>query len=160
ALQDWFGYCLTPDTSQQKILMLVGPKRSGKGTIARILTQLIGPANVCAPTLGSLGTNFGLAPLLNKTVAILRDTRLRGRTDRAVGVERMVSVRGEDAQTVDRKHLSHVTTPLPVRFIILTNELPKLNDSSGALVGRLIVLRLTRDWFGSEDTQLTKRLLG
>ena len=33
-LQEWFGYCLTPDTSQHKILLLVGPPRSGKGTIA------------------------------------------------------------------------------------------------------------------------------
>ena len=30
-LQEWFGYCLLPDTRQQKILMLVGPKRWGKG---------------------------------------------------------------------------------------------------------------------------------
>ena len=29
-LQEWFGYCLTLDTRQQKILMIVGPKRSGK----------------------------------------------------------------------------------------------------------------------------------
>ena len=36
-LQEWFGYCLTLDTRQQKILMMVGPKRSGKGTIARVL---------------------------------------------------------------------------------------------------------------------------
>ena len=33
------------DTSQQKALMLVGPKRSGKGTIARILEAVIGPHN-------------------------------------------------------------------------------------------------------------------
>jgi hypothetical protein len=34
-LQDWFGYTLSPDTSQQKMLMIVGPTRSGKGTIGR-----------------------------------------------------------------------------------------------------------------------------
>jgi putative DNA primase/helicase len=28
-LQEWFGYCLTPDTSHHKLLMLVGPPRSG-----------------------------------------------------------------------------------------------------------------------------------
>ena len=35
-LQEWFGYLLTADTSQQKILFLVGPKRSGKGTLRRL----------------------------------------------------------------------------------------------------------------------------
>ena len=37
-LQEWCGYCLTGNTSLQKMLFLVGPRRSGKGTIARVLT--------------------------------------------------------------------------------------------------------------------------
>ena len=52
-LQEWFGYLLTPDTRQQKIFMLIGPPRSGKGTIARVLESLIGRANVAGPTLAS-----------------------------------------------------------------------------------------------------------
>ena len=55
-----------------------------------------------------------------------------------VVVERLLSISGEDAQTVDRKNLSQVTCKLPVRFAILTNELPRLNDASGALVGRIL----------------------
>ena len=53
-LQEWFGYLLTPDTRQQKILMMVGPKRSGRGTIARVLKALVGENNVVNPTLGTL----------------------------------------------------------------------------------------------------------
>ena len=70
-----------PDTRQQKILMLVGPKRSGKGTIAKVLAQLIGLKNVCAPTLASLGMNFGLWPLVGKSLAIIADARLSNRSD-------------------------------------------------------------------------------
>ena len=51
-LQEWFGYLLTPDTRQQKILMMVGPKRSGRGTIARVLKALAGSSTVVNPTLG------------------------------------------------------------------------------------------------------------
>ena len=40
ALQEWIGYLLTADTRQQKIAMIVGPKRSGKGTIARVFALL------------------------------------------------------------------------------------------------------------------------
>jgi putative DNA primase/helicase len=50
-LQEWFGYCLLPETRQQKMLLLVGPKRSGKGTIARVLKGLVGENNVAGPTL-------------------------------------------------------------------------------------------------------------
>src|SRR5205823_4427329 len=36
-LREWAGYLLTYDTRQQKMLLLIGPTRSGKGTIARVL---------------------------------------------------------------------------------------------------------------------------
>ena len=158
-LQEWFGYLLTPDTRQQKILLLVGPKRSGKGTIARVIRGLIGADNIAGPTLSSLGTNFGLWPLLGKTVAMIQDARLSGRTDAAAVAERLLSISGEDALTIDRKNLPPVTARLTARFMLLSNELPKLNDSSGALPGRMILLRLTQSWFGKEDTALTDRLL-
>jgi putative DNA primase/helicase len=158
-LQDWFGYCLTADTRQQKILALIGPKRSGKSTIARILRGLVGIENTCGPTLGSLATNFGLWPLLGKSVGIIADARLSGRTDAATVTERLLSISGEDAQTVDRKHLAPVTTTLPTRLVIISNELPRLTDPSGALVGRFVLLSLTKSWYGQEDTKLTDRLL-
>lgn len=157
ALQDWFGYCLVPDTSQQKILLLVGPRRSGKGTIGRVLTQLVGPGNVAAPTTGSLAGAFGLQPLLGKSLAIVSDARFGGDGVGTV-VERLLSVSGEDNITVDRKFLGAVHTKLPTRFIILTNELPRLNDASTALAGRFIVLKLTRSFYGREDVGLTERL--
>ena len=40
----------------------------------------------------------------------------------------------------------------------MSNELPRLGDASGALAGRLILLRLTRSWFGKEDPRLFDRL--
>ena len=160
-LQEWFGYSQLPDTAQQKILLVVGPKRSGKGTIARVLRALIGPNNVAGPTLSSLGTNFGLWPLLGKTVAIVSDARLSGgHRDQDVIVERLLSISGEDALTVDRKNMEPVTGKLACRFTILTNELPRLGDSSGALPSRFLMLHTPRSWYGQEDHGLTDRLLG
>jgi putative DNA primase/helicase len=159
ALQEWMGYLLTADTRQQKMLLLIGPKRGGKGTIARVIRALVGPDNVAGPTLATLGTNFGLWPLLGKSVAMISDARLSGRSDLAAVTERLLSVSGEDALTVDRKNLAPVTVKIPARFMILTNELPRLNDASGALAGRMILLRLTQSWEGREDINLTDRLL-
>jgi putative DNA primase/helicase len=158
-LQEWIGYCLLPDTGQQKILLIVGPRRSGKGTIARVLRGLVGERSYVSPTLASLGTPFGLWPLLGKSVAVISDARMSGRTDAAVVAERLLSISGEDAQTVDRKFLPPVTSRLPVRFMVLTNELPRLGDASGALAGRFLVLRLLKSFYGAEDTALTGRLL-
>ena len=159
ALQELFGYFLSPDTSQQKIGLIVGPKRSGKGTIARVLTAMLGASNVCGPTLGSLAMDFGLQPLVNKRLAIISDARLGHRSDQARIVETLLSISGEDVLTVHRKYLTEWTGKLPTRFLILTNELPRLNDTSGALAGRFILLCLTRSWFGEEDIRLTEKLL-
>jgi putative DNA primase/helicase len=159
ALQDWFGYALSPDTSQQKIMFVVGPRRSGKGTIARVLTALIGRDSVANPTLASLQTPFGLAPLIGKPLAFITDARLGGRSDQAAITERLLSISGEDALTIDRKFMPAWTGRLSTRFTILTNELPRISDTSGALVGRLVVLVLMQSFYGREDPALTARLL-
>ena len=158
-LQDWMGYCLTSDTRQQKILLLVGPRRSGKGTIARVLTRLVGAGNVAGPTTSGLARPFGLQPLIDKSLAIVSDARFNGENI-AIVVERLLCISGEDALTIDRKFLSSVTMKLATRFMFLTNELPRLNDASTALAGRFLVLRLTHSFYDQEDTGLTQRLLG
>ncbi|HBJ38829.1 MAG TPA: hypothetical protein DDZ51_29600 [Planctomycetaceae bacterium] len=157
-LRQWFGYCLTPDTRMHKILLAVGPPRSGKGTFARVLTSLIGKENTCSPTLAGLATNFGISPLLGKTLAIVGDARLSGRVDVSATTERLLSISGEDLQTIDRKHREPVTTQLRTRFMILSNELPRLNDSSGALANRLLILKFTRSFLGNEDLSLQAAL--
>src|SRR5262249_8683066 len=41
-LAEVMGYMLEGGTEQQKLFMLIGPKRSGKGTVGRVLTGLLG----------------------------------------------------------------------------------------------------------------------
>ena len=157
-LQEWFGYCLTLDTRQQKMLLLVGPPRSGKGTLARVLTAMVGAANVCGPTLSGLATNFGLWSLRFKQLAIVSDARLSGRTDQAVVTERLLAISGEDAITIDIKNKPPVTERLSTRLMVISNELPRLADASGALANRFIVLTLNESFLGREDTSLGDKL--
>jgi putative DNA primase/helicase len=158
-LQELLGYLISGDRRQQKVFLLIGPPRSGKGTIARVMGALLGAENVAGPTLGSLASNFGLALLIGKSVAIVSDARLSGRSDPAAIAERLLSVSGEDAITIDRKHREHWTGTLPTRFVILTNELPRIADASGALASRFVVLTFTQSFLGREDLGLTARLL-
>lgn len=158
-LQEMFGYILGGDTRLQKMFLLVGPKRAGKGTISRVLAGLLGAHNVAAPTLAGLSTNFGLAPLVGKPLALISDARLSMKADHQIVVERLLSISGEDALTIDRKYREPWTGPLPTRFLICTNELPRLSDSSGALSSRFVALVLTRSFFGEEHPALTEDLL-
>lgn len=157
-LQEYFGYCLLADTRHQKALLMVGPRRSGKGTIGRVLRKLVGESNVASPTVASLAQNFGLQPLVGKTVAIVSDARFSGDNITSV-VERLLCVIGEDAITIDRKYLVPITQKLAVRFVFMTNELPRFADSSAALAGRFLILQLRRSFYGQENTRLTEELL-
>ena len=103
--------------------------------------------------------NFGLQELIGKPVAVISDARLSGRSDAAVIAERLLSISGEDCLTIDRKHRDPWTGTLPTRFLILTNELPRIADSSGALASRFVILMLTKSFLGREDHQLLARLV-
>lgn len=158
AIQEWMGYLLTQDTRYQKMLLIVGPPRAGKGTIARILEALLGPNNVAGPTLGSLNTEFGLQPLLNKTLIIFSDVRIENMKSYNATVERLLSISGEDLLTINRKYQIPITVRLPAKIIMMSNELPDLTDSSGALANRYLVLNLKTSWLNREDTDLFEKL--
>jgi putative DNA primase/helicase len=155
-LQEYFGYILSGRLDMQKALLLVGPIRSGKGTIERVMTALMGH-NIASPTLAGLNTNFGLSPLIGKPLAFVTDARL-GNTPSHVVVERLLSITGEDWLTIDRKYREPWTGKLPTRFVILSNELPKFRDSSGAIATRLLILKMTESFLGREDHELDVKL--
>jgi len=158
SLQQIFGLMLTANTNHQKVFMFIGPRRCGKGTIARVLTALLGSRNCAGPTLTSLGQPFGMQKLIGKHCAIISDLRLGPKSDLAAIAEKLLSISGQDLMDVDRKFKETWTGYLPTRFLLLTNELPRIADASGALPGRFIILTFTESFYGREDMDLGRRL--
>ena len=158
-LAEFMGYVISGRRDLHKILLLIGPTRAGKGVIARVLKALVGLGNHAGPTLASLGTNFGLAPLIGKPLAIVSDARLGGSANVHQIVERLLSISGEDMLTIDVKFREAWTGTLPTRFLVISNELPRFGDASGAIAGRFLVLTLQTSWLGREDPALTDALL-
>jgi putative DNA primase/helicase len=157
-LAEWFGYVLSGDTNQQKMLSLVGPTRCGKGTIARILNTLVGPAYVATPTLTSLSGTFGRQHLIGKKLAVLTDVRWKGRGNVAEGLDEILAITGEDARDVPRKNREDWHGKLGVRFMCMSNDPPAFTDSSGALGNRMIQIQLRISFLGREDLTLDDRL--
>ncbi len=157
-LQEIFGYFLEPSNDLQKIFLLIGPMRSGKGTIARVIESMLG-ASVAKPSLTDFTTNFGLEQIIGRSLAIVPDGRLGRDANSAVAVERMLSISGGDSPSIQRKYLSAYRGPTTCRFLILTNELPLLPDASGALASRIVLLRTLKSFLGKEDTKLFEEKL-
>jgi putative DNA primase/helicase len=156
-LGEWFGYVISGRVDLHKILLMVGPTRGGKGAIARVLAALVGRQNTAGPTLNSLGGDFGLAPLIGKSLAVISDARFAGR-DSSIVVERLLSISGEDKLTINIKFKEQWNGQLQCRLHVLSNELPKLGDASTAIVGRFVLLQTTRSWLGQEDHGLEPAL--
>jgi putative DNA primase/helicase len=74
-------------------------------------------------------------------------------------VERILAITGEDSLSVDRKFKDAWTGRLETRIMVLTNELPRLADASGALASRFLILLLTNSFYGKEDRGLTDRII-
>jgi putative DNA primase/helicase len=102
----YFGLCLTSNTSFQKILAMIGPPRSGKGTISRTLANLLGPESVASLGIGDLAREFGLEKLIGVPVAIMPDVRFGSRDNVSDAIERILSISGEDEIRIARKYQS------------------------------------------------------
>lgn len=158
-LQEYMGYLVSGRTNMHKALMIVGVGRAGKGTIQRVLTSLMGHANVAAPTLNSLNEDFGAESLIGKPLAILADARdgsSRFGGNRAV--ERILNIVGEDTLSINRKGEKYWVGRLPTRIVLMSNENPRFTDASGAIVNRFVGFRLVRSFEGKEDRHLDSKL--
>src|SRR6516162_1507830 len=158
ALQELMGYTATADTSQQKIAGLIGKKRSGKGTIAYVMGQLIGPENVATPLMDSLKDRFGLEDLIGKKLAVIPDARFEAKAQGLV--ERLLAISGEDPIGIERKGISERGDARGLRIWMLSNELPKFTDASGTIAHRFILIRFAQSFFEREDTALRGKLSG
>ena len=156
-LQEMFGYILSGDTSQQKFFNIIGPRRSGKGTINKILVALLGQHNTVAPQLEELCDTFGLQPWLGKLLASFTDARAPERNRSAV-VSQLLRIVGGDTITINRKNKESWNGYLPTRIVVYSNEVLQLTENSNALTGRMVVLKMTRSFYNNEDTELAHKL--
>jgi len=158
-LQQWFGYVLSGRTDLQKLMYMKGLKRSGKGTIARILTSLLGQRSVVGPDFESFGRDFGLELMTDAALAVVGDARYTG--DQRVmqsAISKLLSITGEDKININRKYKTTWSGTLPTRLMLMSNEMPWFKDSSGAIVDRMLLLVFKESFIGREDLTLDLRL--
>jgi len=170
-LEEWMGYCMTEETKFQKGAMLIGPKRSGKGTISHVLRLVVGDGSYVGLSLNTwaLGENSKEC-LIGKRVGVFADVRFK--PGRAYGTsfdpggighvssELLLNIIGEDTVTIGRKYKSPWHGQLRLKLMLISNEIPNLNDSSGVLPSRFVKLRFGVSFFGREDVDLRRRLEG
>lgn len=154
------GYLLVYDNRFQKILLMVGKSRSGKGTIANnIIPALVGRESFAATTLSNLAGDHGLASLMYAKVAVIGDAHhgLRDRIGRAKEV--LLNISGGDYVSVNPKNKDEVTMRIPARLVMSANEQPRFADGMDALANRYLILPFNKSFAGKEDPRLAQKLM-
>lgn len=157
-LQEIMGYCLWQKYDLQKFFVLIGPTRSGKGTINGVLENLVGgkPA-VCGLSLQSFVDQFGLESAIAKRIAFVPEIRLPNNGVHDI-VANLKAITGGDLVQVKRKHIANLSMRLQLKIVMSTNEFVPLPDNSGALQARMLPLRFTKSFRGKEDLELAEKL--
>ena len=153
------GYLLSGRHDLQKIFVLLGPPRAGKGTLLNLI-QAIFQDQATSFKVASLDQTFSMQSMLGKSVAYDPDVRRASSMFKSEGqmVERLLSLSSHDVQVIPRKNQTDVVAALPCRLLLAANPPFGLSDAGGALASRFIILTFPRSFLGREDTQLGARL--
>ena len=154
-LSQWFGYNCVPDMSMEKLMLMVGRPRSGKGTVVNALSHVLGQGQCVSTSFQTLGTEFGYQPLIGKLAALLSDSKVPKPREAEMALEKILQVVGRDPVGIRRMYLGYLPQIfLRCRFTIVMNDLPNIPDQANALEPRLNTLHFPNTYVGKEDPTL------
>lgn len=158
-LAQWFGYNCVPDMSYEKLMLLTGRPRSGKGTVLNTMIHMLGKNQCVGTSFQNLTSEFGYQPLVGKLAAIMGDAKVSKRNEAGKALEKILQIVGGDPVGVRKMYKGSLgETHLTCRFTVAMNDIPNLPDQANALEPRLNVLKFTNTYMGREDRGLKRRL--
>ena len=153
---EFMGYCLIPDNSYQKAVMLTGAGSNGKTVFLETIKNLLGSRNVSNIDLHELEENrFKAAELLGKLANIFADLDSRG-LKRSTMFKTLV---GGDRITAERKFKDPFEFNNYARLLFSANELPRSQDRTYAFYRRWIIIPFEKTFTDDNaDKNLLKKL--
>ncbi|CAM3636161.1 phage/plasmid primase, P4 family [Mycolicibacterium frederiksbergense] len=157
ALLGFIGTRLVVDNRFQKLLIIVGRTGSGKGTLDRLLSNLLGSRHGSYAMDDFKNSSFPTEPLLGRTLVTISDQRAQLNAKKFTDL--LLQIVGQDSVTLRLPYVKRsITKRLPLTFLILSNEVPVLPDNAGAVLRRVIILSSPNSFAGKEDVDLFDKL--
>lgn len=135
------AWLMTPDTSIQKAVLLMGDGANGKSTYLRAVLAFIGRHNVAAISLQRLeGDRFSVARLVGRLANICPDLPSEDLSSTSI----FKAITGGDALPAERKFEESFEFVPFTRLIFSANHAPKSQDASPAFFRRWVVVPFER----------------
>lgn len=123
-LQEVVGYILSEFYTAKKVPMIIGQPHSGKSTLNRIISSLIGTQQVANVPLHRLHERFILAHLSTKKVNICSEI-----SDEALSnIEVFKAITGNDELVAEYKGKDHFTYKSKIKLLFSGNCMPALKN--------------------------------
>jgi hypothetical protein len=134
------AYCLLPDNPLQRYFFFEGIAGAGKGTLATLISLLVGEQNTGLVELERLKSDAWLGPLEGKSLVILdeaenNDPRLMRRV-----MHELARVTGSSRVSARSLHADARPIRANWRFILIANSMPDAADKSGQQARRAVPL--------------------
>jgi putative DNA primase/helicase len=159
-MRQWFGYLITSDVSIQNLLYMQGVPRSGKGTTARVIDNLVGKRNVASHTINDLAGGFGREGLIGKSLLKFTDMNtgvLKMALNQAVSI--VNSITGQDPIHIERKFKGALDLDLRAHVVFIGNSYPDFGEHTAAIADRMKVIPFRISFADKQDPELTEKLL-
>lgn len=157
-LQEWMGYALVEDTRFQKILLMLGRSRAGKGVVSNIMEYMLGPNGARGGALEDAADKFGLDDYRDCRLAILSEVDKLPKRMHGPALRWLLSISAGDPTMIQVKRERGVAKRLPLRIALNCNEPPMFHDAGSALINRYLVLPFDKSFAGREDFDLESKL--
>lgn len=136
-LQQWAGYLLRNDLSEQKFLLCFGSGANGKGVFTHIMERMLGADNCSHVPLHQFANAFMLGSTLGKKL----NSSSESSDEVCKFAESMLkSFVAGDRMDFARKFKEPIRAVPTAKVMISTNELPRFGDVSTGLWRRMILV--------------------
>lgn len=154
-LQEWAGYCLTPNTRHEIALWLWGPPGGGKSTYVEALCAMLG-ARSCILGLSEIErSQFALSQIPGKTLAV--STEQPGRIVKSPHIINAL-ISGE-LITYERKFVNPITIRSHVKLLWAMNMLPTIGMDGIGMFRRVIPLHIPAVAESERDPALKEAII-
>lgn len=132
-LRSFIQLILLRDNKYQIAIYMYGPGGTGKSTLEKILTAIIGGNNIIVLSLDNINRTFGLEKIVDKTLILFSDIdRFKGETSK---LKLLIS---GDPISIDRKYKPMINYQFKGLILLSGNQLWAPKDLSTGLQRRMI----------------------
>ena len=131
------GYLMMNHVDYEKIFFFIGLPSTGKTCLLKLITNFCGKENVSSISLSDMNENFGLEPIINKTVNIFGDIP----KTKMLKTDKFKMLADGSPLNIKRKYKGVLTYSFTGKLIFGMNQFPDMSNDFAGVQRRLVIFR-------------------